>query len=121
MPEDIEEPVVLPENPTTLAELLPYLPIPAEYGKKYAMIMPPELRDRLLEVQAENPSRHVANPIQLTDGTWMLCADLLSEVPQGLYRTGFIHLDNSRFNEITIIPWDDALALIPQPEEDILP
>ena len=113
---DIDEPLPLPENPQNVAELLPHLPIPAEYGRQYGMVFDDALADRLAEVQAEHPTQHVALPVQLTDGRWCLCADLLSEVPQGLYATGFAHLDASRFDEIALLPWADCLALLPQLE-----
>jgi hypothetical protein len=50
------------------------------------------------------------------DGRYLLCGDLLSEVGAGgLYAGGFSHLDPSRFNEIAVLPWDEALALLPEP------
>jgi hypothetical protein len=42
---------------------------------------------------------------------------LLTEVPNGLYGAGFQRLDAERFNEISVVPLADALALIPPPEE----
>lgn len=104
----------LPESPSNLSELLPYLPLPYEYGSQYAMIFTEELKNRLLTVQAENPDRFIANPILLQNGTWMLCADLLCEVPNGLYSKGFQELDSSRFNEIQIVPKKDVESLLPQ-------
>jgi hypothetical protein len=121
MPDIDPEPVVLPENPETLAELLQYLPLPYEYAKKYACVFSKELADRLIEVQEQNPKKFRVSPIALTDGTYMIRGAILSEVPNGLYGGNFARLDANRFNEISITPWDDALALMPQPEEDILP
>lgn len=115
MPDDTPP---LPANPQTVADLLPHLPIPADYGRQYGMVFDDALADRLAEVQAEHPTQHVARPVQLTDGRWCLCADLLSEVPQGLYATGFAHLDASRFDEIAMVPWADAVALLPQPDPE---
>jgi hypothetical protein len=86
---DIDEPLPLPANPQTVAELLPYLPIPYDYGRQYGMVFGQELADRLAEVQAENPTQHVASPVQMTDGRYLLCADLLSAVPNGLYGPNF--------------------------------
>ena len=54
--------------------------------------------------------------VQLTDGRYILCGDLLSEVPNGLYGVGFQHLDTSRFDEIEVIPWADAIVLLPEPD-----
>jgi hypothetical protein len=78
---DIDEPLPLPANPQTVADLLPHLPIPYDYGRQYGMVFGQELADRLAVVQAENPTQHVASPVQMTDGRYLLCADLLSAVP----------------------------------------
>ena len=109
----------LPESPSTLSELLPHLPLPHEYASKYAMIFQEELKDRLLAIQAENPDRFFANPVRLQNETWMLCADLLSEVPNGLYGKGFQQLDSSRFNEIQIVLREDIQNLLPQVDPSI--
>lgn len=123
MPDDLidPQPQPLPESPSTVADLLSFLPLPYDYAKQYGLVFSQELADRLAQVQAENPSKHVAKPVQLTDGRYLLCGDLLTEVPNGLYAPGFSHLDISRFNEIELMDWDEAKALIPQPEEDIVP
>jgi hypothetical protein len=115
MPDDIAPPQP-PSAPQTVAELLPYLPVSADYGRQWALLFGNDLADRLAEVQAAHPTQHWARPVQLTDGRHMLCGDLLSEVPNGLYGVGFQHLDASRFNEIAIVPWAEAVALLPQPD-----
>lgn len=116
MPDEIE-PTQPPSNPANLAELLPFLPVSYDYGKQWALVFSEELADRLAAVQAENPQQFVAKPVQLTDGRHMLCGDILSETA-GLYRVGFAKLDAGRFNEISIMPLADALALLPQPEPE---
>jgi len=112
----------LPVSPATVAELLPYLPLPAEYARQWGLIFNDDLAARLAEVQAEHPSRHYARPMLLTNGSYFLGGDLLSEVPNGLYGAGFQHLDPTRFDEIAVVPLADAVALIPappEPEEEI--
>ena len=117
MPDDLDpQPTPPPENPTTLAELLPHLPVPYEYGQQFGMVYSQELADRLEEIQAEEPTQFIAKGVALTDGRFLLTADILSEVPSGLYRIGFSKLDPSRFSEIEIMPISDALALLPVPE-----
>ena len=54
--------IILPENPTNVAELLPYLPLPYEYANQWGLVFSQELADRLEVVQQENPSNHVAKP-----------------------------------------------------------
>ena len=105
----------------TLDELLPRLPLSYAEGKTYALVMAQDLVTRLEEIQAEHPSKHIAKPVPLTNGTFMLSGDMLSEVGQnGLFSHGFGLLDQNRFNEVTVMPWADALALLPQPQEELI-
>jgi hypothetical protein len=97
----------------TVADLLPRLPLTYEEGRTYGLVFDAALAQRLAEVQAESPSQFVAQPVPLVDGRYLLCGDLLSEVPNGLYGIGFGRLDASRFDEIEVIAWDDAVALLP--------
>jgi hypothetical protein len=105
----------------TLDELLPRLPLSYAEGKTYALVMAQDIVTRLEEIQAEHPSKHIAKPVPLTNGTFMLSGDILSEVgPGGLFEKGFGYLNPPRFNEVTVIPWADALALLPQHEEELI-
>lgn len=98
----------------TVADLLPSLPLPYDEARQYGLVFDAALAQRLAEVQAETPSRHYARPVALTDGRHLLCGDLLSEVGAGgLYAQGFAKLDAGRFDEIEVIPWADAVALLP--------
>ena len=112
--------VTLPEAPSNVAELLPYLPLPYNYAKKWGLVFGSDLADRLSQVQAENPSQHYARPTLLTNGSYLLCGDLLSEVgPGGLYAAGFAQLDAARFDEILVVAWQDAVDLIPAPPPEV--
>ena len=115
MPDDID-PAPLPENPATVADLLPHLPAPYDYAKQWACVFSAELADRLTTVQAENPEQFRVTPLAMTDGRYLIRGAILSEVPGGLYGENFARLDASRFDEIALIPWDEAVALLPQPE-----
>jgi hypothetical protein len=115
MPDDID-PVPLPENPATVAELLPHLPVPYDYARQYACVFSAELADRLTTVQAENPEQFRVTPLAMTDGRYLIRGAILSEVPGGLYGGNFARLDASRFDEIALVPWADAVALLPQPD-----
>lgn len=100
----------------TISDLLPSLPLTYDEGRQYGLVFDAALAQRLAEVQAETPSRFFAQPLALADGRYLLCGDLLSEVgPGGLYASGFAKLDAARFSEIEVIPWGDAIALLPQP------
>ncbi len=104
----------------TLADLINQ-PVSYETAKELAIVLTPEQAATLGAIQAEhgNP-RHVAAPVPLTDGRLMLCADLLTETgPGGLYAQGFAHLPAELFAQVAVIPMTDAIAIIPQPEEEI--
>lgn len=89
-----------------------------DYGtaKNYALVFSSDLRDRLDAIQAEHGDpRHRVKPVGLTDGRWMLCADVLTEVGErGIYSAGFGHLDPALFPQVEVIAWADALALLPK-------
>lgn len=118
MPDDIDEPLPLPENPQTVADLLPHLPVPYDYCKQWACVFSQELADRLVEVQdGLGNIQFRADPISLTDGRYMIRGAILSETAaDGLYGLPFSLLDSSRFDEVAILPWADAVALLPQPD-----
>jgi hypothetical protein len=104
----------------TLSDLITQ-PVNYETAKDLALVFSPELAAQLAAIQSEhgNP-KHVASPVDLTDGRKMLCADLLTEVGQGgLYSGGFSHLPAELFPLVEVIPMSDAIALLPQPEEEI--
>ena len=113
---DIDEPLPLPENPSTVADLLPHLPLPYDYAKQYACVFSQELADRLIAIQEEQPQQFRVTPLALTDGRYMIRTAILSECPNGLYGENFARLDASRFDEIALVPWADAVALLPQPD-----
>ena len=97
----------------TLADLT--LPVTYEWGVAHALVFDVALAQRLGEVQAEHGDpRHVPSPRLLTDGRFMLTADILTEcVPGGLVYGGFSQLDAGRFDEIEVVPLADAVALLP--------
>lgn len=101
----------------TLPDLMAAGDLSYETLRGYALVFSADLAARLAEVQDEDaPS--LAEPRQLTDGRWMLCADLLTEVgPGGMYAAGFARLDQSRFGEIEVISWDEAVAMLPPDPE----
>jgi hypothetical protein len=101
----------------TLSELVSS-PLPAGLSS-LALVFAADLRDRLVEVQAEygNP-RFTAYPARLTDGRYMHQASILTECqPGGLYHGGFSRLDAARFNEIAVVPIEEAIALLPVEDE----
>jgi hypothetical protein len=97
----------------TLADIT--LPVSYEWGVAHSLLFDVSLAQRLAEVQAQHGDpRHVPAPRTLTDGRFMLTADILTEcLPGGLVYGGFSQLDAGRFSEIEVVPLADALALLP--------
>lgn len=98
----------------TLADVT--LPVTYQWGCDHALVFGPALAQRLAEVQADhgNPT-HVPAPVPLTDGRFMLTADILTECVGGFLAEPFSHLDAGRFNEIEVVPIAEALTLLPPP------
>lgn len=116
MPEEIE-PQPLPKNPTTVADLLPHLPVPYDYASQYACVFSEAFATRLEEVQ-QDAGQFRVSATPLTDGRYCIRGAILSEVPNGLYHSGFSQLDYSQFDQIDLLPWADAVALMPQPDPE---
>ena len=97
----------------TLADVT--LPVSYEWGVAHALVFDVALAQRLAQVQAQHGDpRHVPAPRTLTDGRFMLTADILTEcLPGGLVYGGFSQLDAGRFDEIEVVPLAEALALLP--------
>lgn len=98
----------------TLADV--QLPVSNQWGKAHALVFDGALAARLAQVHADHGDpRHVPSPRQLADGRFLLCADILTEcVPGGIVYGGFSHLDPARFGAIEVLPWEEAVALLPE-------
>jgi len=100
----------------TLAELT--LPVPYADCKDLALVYPYEVAVALYYVQAEHGDpRHVPAGRQLTDGRWMLCGDVLSEVgPGGILHGAFDYITPEMMASVEVVPLADAVALLPREE-----
>lgn len=104
----------------TLMEMLPQLSSMTDADAKgYALVFGAEPYEALQIAQEVRPSvQHRAAPVQLTNGQWMLCADLLLEIGHGgLYADGFVLLPFEIFEKVKVVPWEEAVALLPLREE----
>lgn len=82
--------------------------------KALALVFNSSLKNILEATQETFQSKHKAAPVELTDGRFMLCADLLTEIhPEGLYAQGFGMLDSNLFSQVEVISMEEASALIP--------
>lgn len=87
-----------------------------------ALILTPELHTALAAAQAALPGerRFTVAALELTDGRYMLGADLLSEIGPGeLYVEGFGQLSPDVFPSVEVLPMADALALRPVVELEL--
>ena len=88
--------------------------------KDLALVFDSNLKNILEATQATLQSKHQASPVELTDGRFMLCADLLTEVgPGGLYSQGFGLLDTDLFSQVSVISMEEASALLPVSSEEV--
>ena len=98
----------------TLADLT--LPMPYADCRDLALVYTYEVAVSLYSVQEEHGDpRHVPAGRQLTDGRWMLCGDVLSEVGEGGILAGaFSHISAEMMARVEVLPLDDALDLLAQ-------
>lgn len=106
----------------TLADLISHLPtLSYAEAKQYALVFGDAAVEALRQAQQARNSQHRVAPVQLSDGRWMVCADVLTELhPSGLLAGGLELLPQELFPEVGVMPWDDAVALLPQPEPDLV-
>lgn len=92
------------------------LPISYAAARGYALVFTDGLAGRLAEVWQQNGSTNcVPEPRRLTDGRWMLSADVLTEIgPGGLLHGMWANVDQAVvLAEVEVMPWVDAVALLP--------
>lgn len=96
----------------TLADL--QLPVTYEWASGYALVFPAALAERLLEVQEEvGDSRYRLVPAPTVDGRFLCRAELLTECVDGFLAPAFARLNADNFNQIEVIAWEEAVALLP--------
>jgi len=97
----------------TLADVS--LPVQLAWTRQHALVFSAVLAVRLAQVQDEvGDPRYLLTPQPLIDGRYMTGADLLTEcIPSGFLFVAFSRLDSGRFNEIAVVPIQEALDLLP--------
>ena len=89
--------------------------------KDLALVFDSNLKNILESTQETFQSKHKASPVELTNGSYMLCADLLTEIGfGGLYREGFSLLDIDLFAQVSVITMEEASALLPVSDEELV-
>ena len=87
--------------------------------RQWALVFPAQLAAATSEKWQQYGSTNcVPVPVLLTDGRYMLCADVLSEVaPGGLLRAMWVNSDLEAIEAGTeVMAWNDAVAMIPVSE-----
>jgi hypothetical protein len=100
------------------------LPISDAEGKALALVFTTQLAGRLAELHSQYGSTNcIPMPRVLTDGRLMLCADVLTEIePGGLLHAMWEAADKGVLSQaVTVLPWAEAVALLPaEPAESLL-
>lgn len=92
------------------------LPVDIAWARAHALVFSPQIAQRLAELHLQYGSANcVPIPAALTDGRFVVCADLLTEVDEG----GLLHAMWAAADKaillpsVEVIPWSDAVALLP--------
>jgi hypothetical protein len=103
----------------TLADLLQQPgPIDIDVARSLWLVFDSEYLAQLNAAQSDQ-TMHRAVPLELTDGRFALCADLLSEIGEGgIFALQFSRLDASKFADVAVL--DDATfrSLLPEPDPE---
>jgi hypothetical protein len=83
------------------------------------LVFSPALKDAMLAKQDTIQTSHRISPIELTDGRWAVCCDLVTEINGGVFTPLFAALDQAALNTATIIEQSEFETLLPEPENII--
>ena len=102
----------------TLADLT--LPMSLDECEDLALVYGYEVAVALYELQQEHGDwRHVCYGRPLTDGRWMIDGEILSMVGDGgIYGWVKDHMDAETMEQISVVPMEEAVALLPEPESE---
>jgi hypothetical protein len=99
----------------TLADLLSDIPPQTDLTALW-LAFPADIAEGLRSAQQDQTSLRV-EPIQLTDGRYAVCADLLSEIADGgVYAQSFARLNAALFDHVEVITAAEYQSLQPQSE-----
>lgn len=101
----------------TLDELT--LPMLWTECRSLALVYPYDVAVILYGVQqAHGDPRHIPAGRELTDGRWMLCGDVLSEVgPGGILHRAFEYITAEMMHDVEVMSLADAVALLPPDQQ----
>jgi hypothetical protein len=93
------------------------LPLPYAECKDLALVYPYEVAVTLYGVQQEHGDpRHVPVGLPLTDGRWMMCGDVLSEVGEGgILAQAFAYMTPEIMAQVEVVPMSEVVGLVVSP------
>lgn len=99
------------------------LPMTYEDAKQLALVYQYDVAVALYGVQEQHGDpRHVPAGRELTDGRWMLCGDVLSEVgPGGILSGAFAYITPEMMGQVEVVPLEWATALLQELEPTDVP
>jgi hypothetical protein len=101
---------------TTLSEVLINGRLPEGWdAAAHGLIFNTTVRDAILAAQDDSMHNRIS-PVATTDGRWLSCADVLTEAIDGIYSGIFARIDWSLAADVEVLPWAEAVALLPAPD-----
>ena len=90
------------------------LPVPYDECRDLALVYPYEVAVALYGVQEEHGDpRHVPVGRQLTDGRWIMCGDVLSEVGNGgILSQAFSYITQEMMASVEVVPMSEVIGLV---------
>jgi hypothetical protein len=92
------------------------LPVPYAECKDLALVYSYEVAVLWYTIQQEHGDpRHVGVGLPLSDGRWMMYAEVLSEMyPGGIIGWAIEHLTPEVMDQIEVVPMSEVAALLPE-------
>ncbi len=91
------------------------LPVPFDECRDLALVYPYEVAVALYGVQEKHGDpRHVPVGRPLTDGRWIMCGDVLSEVGEGgILAQAFSFITQEMMASVEVVPMSEVTGLLP--------
>ena len=91
-----------------------------ENYKNHALILDLAAVEAMQEAQEQVGSdRHKVQPVETTDGRWLISADIIPELAAGgIFEPAMAYFDGSALAGVEVMSWSDGVALLPEPELD---
>ena len=101
---------------TTLSDILIDGRLPADFNAPgYGLVYGADVYNLIMSIQTED-MQHRIGPVATADGRYITCADVLTEAVRGIMKPVFDQIPPETAMVVEVVPWDDAVALLPVPE-----